>query len=346
MRTTDHSPRNYRRLVNLSIIALAGFFVLAVVGIGNFISNNFAFPLVVQAAGETSGEWTADSSADKPGRIQLTFFRRSDSGGYNNMMGQTFAVNDLQGLDSGAISSTVDTVVNFSLVREAGTIACRGSFNGGKGAGFWKFTPNPSFVSGMKSRGYTNLSDEDLLRAAFHNLTAKYTDELKAAGYDRLPFDDLVRAAGHEVTVAYIRELRDSGFANLPIDDVIHAKNHDIDAAYIKEVRALGFEKESLDDIIRAKNHEISRQYIDEMNSAGFKDLSLDDLVRLKNHEITLAFVNDLKAEGILDLTADDVVRAQTHDINREVIRKARAQGYNLTSLDDLIQLQRRGVIK
>lgn len=344
MKTIDYLPRNHRRAINLSIVVLAGLSIFAVVGTGNFTNEKFILPLKVLAAGETSGEWTADAS--KPGRIQLTFIKHSDNGGYNNMMGQTFAVSDLQGLDLAAISSVVDTAVTFSLVREPGTIACRGSFNQGKGAGFWKFTPNASFVSAMKSRGYANLTDEDLLRAAFHNLTTKYVDDLKAAGYNQLTFEQLSRGAGHEVTVAYIRELQGSGYANVSMDDLIRAKNHEIDGEYIKQIRALGFEMESIDDVIRAKNHDISRQYMEEMKSAGFDDLSFDQLIRLKNHEISVAYVNDLKAGGFSDLTADNVIRARNHDVNRDVIQKARAQGYNNISLDELIRLQSRGIIK
>ena len=40
----------------------------------------------------------------------------------------------------------------------------------------------------MRSRGYDNISEEDLLKAALHNLTTKYIEDLKAVGYDRLDF--------------------------------------------------------------------------------------------------------------------------------------------------------------
>jgi hypothetical protein len=346
MRTIAHSPLRFRRhALSLSIVMLAALLTFAVIGTG-FTNDKFAVPYRVSAAGETSGEWTANANFAKPGRIQLSFMSHSADGGYNNMMGQTLLISELQGLDPSSISSSVNTAVSFNLVREPGTITCRGSFMQGKGAGFWKFSPNASFVSGMKSRGYENLTDEDLLRAAFHNLTTKYVEELKTAGYDRLTFEQLSRGAGHDVTLAYIRELQGSGYANLSMDDLIRAKNHEINGEYIKQVRALGFEKDSLDDIIRAKNHDISRQYMDEMKSAGFDGLSLDELIRLKNHEVSLSFVNDLKAEGFSNLTAENVIRARTHDINRDVIHKAKAQGYNNISLEELIQLQSRGIIK
>jgi hypothetical protein len=346
MRKIDHLPAKSGRAITLSIIVLAGLFIFAVVGTGTLTNDKFAVAQKASAASETSGEWTAEAISGKPGLIQLTFISHSDNGNYNNMMGHTFTVNDLQGLNPSAISAAADTVVNFSLVREPGTIDCRGSFAQGKGAGFWKFSPNASFVSAMKSRGYANLTDDDLLRAAFHSLTTKYVDELKAAGYGNLTFEQLSRGAGHDVTVAYIREIQNAGYANLPMDELIRAKNHEIDGEYIKEIRALGFEKESLEDVIRMKNHEISRQFIDEMKSAGFESLSLDELIRLRNHEVTVAFVNDLKAEGFSNLTADNVIRARTHDINRDVIQKAKAQGYSNISLEELIRLQSRGVIK
>ncbi len=44
--------------------------------------------------------------------------------------------------------------VKFSLVREAGTIECEGSFQNSKGSGTFRFTGSQAFVSAMKSRGF------------------------------------------------------------------------------------------------------------------------------------------------------------------------------------------------
>jgi len=258
-----------------------------------------------------TGTWTAELNRNKPGEIQMTFDRHSAQGGFN-MSSDTMPLSELQGL-SPEVASGGRTNVNFQLVREAGTFACEGYFRDGKGAGFWTFTPSQSFVAAMRGRGYTGLTDEDLYRAAMHNLTTKLIEDLKAAGYDHLEFEELVRAAGHEVTARYIRELRTAGYDHLSMEDLIRARNHEIDSQYIKEVRAMGFDNQTLEEIIRLRNHEITPEYINDLKAEGYSDLSVEVAIRFKNHDIDRAFIQRARAQGLTNLTPDQLIRLSTH---------------------------------
>ncbi len=291
-----------------------------------------------------NGEWTAHLSSKDPSRIQLSFTRRTEKGGYNQM-GNTMRLSDLQGL-SAEVSAPTRTDVSFKLAREAGTISMDGYFQGGRGAGLWTFTPNAGFASSMASRGYANLTDEDLLRATFHGLTTKYADEIRSAGFEQMTFAQLSRAATHDISVDYIRDLRNSGFENLTIENIIRASNHDITAAYVKEVAAMGFGSQPLDKVIRLKNHDVTPEFINSMKAAGFENLTLDDVVRLKNHDVTPEFVNEVKAEGYANISAATVIRLKNHDVDREFIQRAKAAGYGNTSLEELIRLKNRGTVK
>jgi hypothetical protein len=266
---------------------------------------------------ETSGQWTADVKNAAGDDIQFELKSSSNNGRSEYSSGRTMKISDFQGLNIADITAAAKTNVSFSLVREAGTINFQGTFSQGLGAGFWKFTPNASFISALQSRGYNNLTESDLVRAAFSNLTIKYTDELRAAGYDKITFDNLARAASHKITVAYINELRSLGYKDVTMDDVIRANNHEIDANYLNDLRSMGFEK-----------------------------VTLDDAIRLKNHEITSAYLSELKSEGFLNVSADDAIRAKNHDITADLIRRAKAQGYTNVGLDELIRLNNRGLIK
>lgn len=291
-----------------------------------------------------SGEWTAELGRSRPGEIQLTFHRRSEEGGFN-MIGSSLSLGELQGLTAEAAASA-RTNVNFKIVREAGTFACEGYFREGKGAGFWTLAINRDYVSALRSRGYDRLSDEDLLRAALHNLTTRYIDDLKAMGYDHPEFSELSRAASRQVTPQYIRELQAAGYEGLPLSELIRARNHEIDAAYIREVRAMGFDKQPLEMLIRLRNHEITQEFINRMRSAGFENLSIEELVRLKNHEVTPEFVNDLKAEGFASISPEMAVRLKNHNIDREFIRRVKARGLTNVSLEQLIRLRNQEIVK
>lgn len=291
----------------------------------------------------TKGEWTAEFDRNKPNEIHFTFTRRSEKGGFN-MTSNDLSLTEFQGLPTDAATAT-KTNVNFNIVREAGTFACEGYFSNGRGTGFWTLTPSEKFVSAMRTRGYDNLTEDDLLSAALNNLTTKFIEDLKTAGYDRLPFEELRRALTHDITLGFIREMKSAGYDNLEMEELIRARNHDVDAGYVNEVKAMGFEKQTLDALIRMRNHDITAKFINEMKSAGFENLSIEDLIRLKNHDVTLAFVSDIKAEGFREIPAETAIRLKSHDVDRDFIRRAKSQGYNVT-LDEIIQLRSRGTVK
>ncbi|HVF47385.1 MAG TPA: hypothetical protein VNA17_07455 [Pyrinomonadaceae bacterium] len=296
-------------------------------------------------SGTITGEWTAHLSKKRPDQLQIMFIRRSENGGVTNMSGNAIALSAFQGLNPSAISSA-KTDVNFMLTREAGTFTFEGFFREGRGTGFWTFTRSEPFATMMKGRGYGYLNDEEMLRAAFHNLTGKYIDELKSAGYTDLDFKQLTRAAGHDITLAYIRELETAGYPGLKMDELIRAQNHDVNAAFIRDVKAMGFEKQPLDKLIRMHNHDITTEFVNRMKAAGFQNLSIDTLIRLHNHDVTPEFVNEIKAEGYPDLSPETAIRLKNHDVTRDIIRRAKAQGHTNATLEDIIGLKNRGTVK
>lgn len=291
-----------------------------------------------------TGQWVAELNGRESAIVKFLFTRRTDNGG-SYMNSDNISRAELQGLPSDLNSSTKITV-NFRIVRESGTFNCEGYFSGGKGAGFWTLVPSQSFVAAMSSRGYVNLTDEDLLKAALHNLTTKYIEDLKSTGYDRLTFRQLLRAATHEITISYIREMQTAGFQSLTMEQLVRARNHDIDSQFIKEVQAMGFDKQTLESLIRLRNHEITRGFIAQMQLAGFDNLSVEELIKLKNHEITPEFINSLKAEGFSNISLSTAIRLKNHEIDGDYIRRVKAKGFTNVTLDQLIKLRSNDIIK
>ena len=291
-----------------------------------------------------TGEWTAEIQPSKPGDIRFTFHRRSEAGGFS-MNGHTMALGELQGLSAEAASAAKSNV-NFNIVREAGTFACEGYFRAGRGAGFWTFAPSQRFAAAMRERGYPDLTDENLLKAAFNHLTTKYVADLKSVGYDRLEFKQLLRAAGHNINAEFVREMQAAGFEGLSMDELVRARNHNINGVYIQEVRAMGFEKQPLEKLIRLRNHQITRDFIQRMRSAGYDGLSIEQLIRLRNHSITPEFVNGLKAEGYADIPPETAIRLKNHEIDQDYVRRVKARGFTDITLEQLIKLRSRDIIK
>jgi uncharacterized protein (UPF0335 family) len=330
----------------LSVMFLAGLLVFSALILSARSAVEVNDPAVLEKAAQTalSGQWVAEFNSREPGVIKLMFSRRSDNGD-SFMTSDNISMAELQGFPSD-VTSTAKTNINFRIVREAGTFNCEGYFSAGRGAGFWTLTPSQSFVSAMRSRGYDNLTDEDLLRAALHNLTTKYIEDLKSVGHDRLEFRQLLRAASHEITLNYIREMQAAGFQGLSMEQLIRARNHEIDSQYVKEVQAMGFDKQPLESLIRLRNHEITREFIAQMRTAGFDNLSIEELIRLKNHEITPEYVNGLKAEGFPEISLTTAIRLKNHEIDQDFIRRVKAKGFTNLTLDQLIKLRSNDIIK
>jgi hypothetical protein len=329
-----------------ALMFLAGllvFSVLALSAVSASRANQRALSFV-PAQTALTGQWLAEFDASRPAFIKMMFTRQSEEGG-SYMTSDNISRDELQGFPSDANSSSRINV-NFRIVREAGTFNCEGYFGAGKGAGFWTLVPSQSFVAAMRGRGYNNLTEEDLLRAALHNLTTKFIEDLKTVGYDRLEFRQLLRAVTHDVTSAYVREMQAAGYQGLSMEELVRARNHDIDSQYVKEVQAMGFDKQPLETLIRLRNHEITQGFINQMHTAGFDSLSIEELIRLKNHEITPEFVNGLKAEGFADISVATAVRLKNHDIDREFIRRAKARGFTNITLDQLIRLRSHDILK
>ena len=306
---------SYSALRPLNLLAMLAAGMLAFAAI-TFAQTRILTPKSFDVGFGNSGQWTADVKNAAGNEIQFEIKTPTNDKHGEYSSGRTMKIGDFQGLNIADATAAARTNVTFSLAREAGTFNFEGTFSQGLGSGTWKFSPNASFASAMQSRGFA-VTDSDLVRAAFINLSVKYADEMKSAGFEKLSFDDLARAWNHDIHVAYISELRSIGFPNLTMEDVIRANNHDIDANFAAD-----------------------------MKSAGFEALSLDDLIRLKNHDVSLSYVAELKSEGISKMTADEVIRAKNHDITADVIRRAKAQGYANAGLEELIRLNNRGLIK
>jgi len=340
--------KNFRSLTHVQSRTLLLILAVVIVSVFALIGVTTETVLTGQtfhAHGQTvmSGEWTAQVSGKRPGQININFIRRSERG--NNSSGNTLPIAVFQELSVDP-NSTAKADVRFRLVREAGTFNLEGMFANGRGTGVWTFTPNPGFATAMRDRGYGTLSEEDMLRAGMHNLTAKYSDDLKSAGYAKLTFDDLNRASNHDITISYINELKGAGLGDLSMDDLIRASNHDVNAAYVKSVAGMGFEKLPLDQIIRLGNHDIDAGFVSEMRSNFGNELTIEQLISLKNHDVDRAYLGEIKAEGFSAVSPQQAISLKNHDVDGEFIRKAKSQGYPSATIEELIRLSSRGVIK
>ncbi|HEY0659438.1 MAG TPA: hypothetical protein VGD05_13230 [Pyrinomonadaceae bacterium] len=284
----------------------------------SFIRSFFNLALIVLVIGSyviaaqnvQTGTWKASNKTGKDGttkegKIQLNFSRDSDKH-RNSSNGSSFDLSDLQGLSQAQIAD--DSAVKFSIVREAGTIECEGAFAGGSGSGTYRFTPNQSFITGMKARGFdfeklSSKGDSDsgskLFAAAMLNVTTTLADDLLSANFGKLDVDDLFKAAIFKVDSKFMREMKDSGFPNLGMEELVKARIFKIDAEFLRELNASGFGNEPFESVVKMRIFKITPEFITGVRSEGFQNLEIEDLVKMKIFNINSEFIRQARAEGI-----------------------------------------------
>ncbi len=250
-----------------------------------------------------TGEWKGKLESNDS-KIHLNFDRRSGQDGKHSM-GQTYEFSELQGLSRE--QALAGGAVKFSLVREAGTIECEGTFQNGRGSGTFRFTGSQAFLSAMRGRGFDFEStsskhdrdvEERLFTAAALNVTTALADDLASAGF-KLDVDDLFKAAIFKVDSTFMREMKASGFPNLGMEELVKARIFKIDADFVRKVTQLGFEKEPFESLVKMQIFKVTPEFITEMRNEGFTDLHIEDLVKMRIFKIDSEFIRKAKADGV-----------------------------------------------
>lgn len=264
----------------------------------------------VTAQNVSTGEWTA--SLEKQGSgINLTFGQitgtpEGGDGYHRHEFGQTYDFAEL-GLSREQVMK--GGPVNFSLVREAGTIACEGTFHDGKGSGTFHFTRNPAFVSAMKSRGFDfetdsvgnkgRLSEDKVFTAAALNVRTALADDLLSAGFGKLRVEDLFKAAIFKIDSTFMREMKATGFPNMGMEELVKARIFKIDAEFVRQATQMGFARESFEGLVKMRIFKVTPEFLAEVRNEGLTDLSVEDVVKLRIFKIDAEFIRNAKAEGV-----------------------------------------------
>lgn len=274
---------------------------------------------VIVAQGPISGDWkayTRNEKAEKADKIHISFDRETKWG--RNQNGQSYSYDELRGLTKQ--QAEAGGSIRFSLVREAGTVECQGSFSNGKGSGTFTFSPDRSFIDAMRARGFDfekgsghgkhDDLESRLFTAAMVNVTTALADDLKAANFGDLDVGDLFKAAIFKVDSKFMTEMKASGFPNLSMEDLVKARIFNIDADYIRQVHEMGF------------------------SNKGF-----EQLVKFRIFKVTPEFLSELKAAGLVNLDAEDIVKCRIFNIDPEFVRKAKAEDPNVT-VEELVKIK------
>lgn len=281
-----------------------------------------------------NGEWRIEFTRKDPNEVQLTMILGERPKSQN--WGSGIQISEVQGLSRDYATGTVPNVT-LRIVREAGTFELSGSFRDGKGSGRFTLTPNESFFAALATRGYTNLSDNNVFSAAMSGLKISSIDELKAAGYNQLTFENLIESALFHITPAQIADLRSAGFDNLPFNKLVEASIFKVDGNFARQAESFDFGKQPFNKLIELRVHKITPEYLAEIQQLGFADLSLQKVIEFKIFKVTAQFANEMRAAGFTSITPQQLVNLRIFKIDADFARQAKSQNPNVT-IEDLVE--------
>src|SRR5882724_1933731 len=129
---------------------------------------------VLAAQEMPKGEWRAEFQTG--GETIWLQLRWVTSDGVNTW-GTTAKVSEVWGLDP-SLSIGTRPNVHYELRRDAGTLTFTGDFDKGVGSGKISYAPNPDFVTGMKTLGYSNLTSEQVFQMTVNDVSRDYVKQM------------------------------------------------------------------------------------------------------------------------------------------------------------------------
>ena len=172
-----------------------------------------SFTASPRAAQETvRGDWMAEystrtrSKSSTGPRVQLTIKVSNDSSGHRFNSSFGVALADLRGLSLSETNLDLPQA-RFELQRDAGTFFFEGLFRNGKGIGEFRFEPSSGYVAGMRSLGYSDLSNK-LFELAMFDVSRNFIQEMADLGYTNQSLNRLIEFRIHGVSPDYIKAMR------------------------------------------------------------------------------------------------------------------------------------------
>lgn len=161
-----------------------------------------------------------------------------------------------------AVSDTAGAETAFSLVREAGTLACSGRTTGaGQAGGTCRFNPDARFLAALAARGLRPEENEDVLGLALVDARLASVDGLSREGFVLEDVDQLMAVSALDVTPAYVGELREAGLVAADTDELVSARALEIDATWVREMADAGYPNLGMEKAIQFRALDVTPDY-------------------------------------------------------------------------------------
>ncbi len=143
------------------------------------------------------------------------------------------------------------------------------------------FDVTPEYVDEMRSLGFKDIDNEELVESKIHGVTPKYVREMRARGWN-LTLDEYQSSRIHGATPEYAEEIAKLGYAGLDHRDLVSFRIHGVTAEYIRELRELGYDKVPARKLAEMRIHGVTAQYIRDLKAAGYSGVPVQKLISMR----------------------------------------------------------------
>ncbi len=227
-----------------------------------------------------------------------------------------------------------------------------------------------SYIDGIRSAGFTNISVDDLIALKIQGVTPEYIRQMRAAGLNPT-VHELISMKAQGVDPEYLREIRSTGL-NPSVHELAAMKAVGVTPEYVRKVRStwndvtlhdligmraqgidpadaaayaqLGLKDVTLHSLMSLKAVGVTPDYIRAMRTAGFSNMSAHEYLSAKAVGVTPEYVRALQSAGLSNLSIHDYISAKAQGITPEFIQSVRSHGFSNLTLRQLLALKMANV--
>jgi hypothetical protein len=266
------------------------------------------FPLVALGTVQ-SGSWSL-APADQPDKLQFSL--QSSQGDEHFNSSSPWKLAELRGLDWAAAAKHD---VSFTIVRDAGTIDCKGFVQDQRGAGLFTFQANPQYLPEMTKIGFS-FEGKDLFTAAVFDVSFEFARAMKNAAVRGLDAGKLFAFRIHGVTPQFIRDLRAAGLEAADAGKLIAFRIHGVTPEFVAELHSAGINVTDEEKLVAFRIHGVSPEFVGEIGHLGYPHAPPDQLIALRIHGVTPEYIEGLRSKGMQNLTLDQLISLRIHGID------------------------------
>lgn len=265
--------------------------------------------------------------------------------------------------------------VEFKLVREAGTMTFKGTFDGQQGFGRFHFDPDHAYFDAVTKMGVEDMDENrqhsffllnikkeyiamlqrnglmpigqrDLISLSSRRIDEPFLKYWKTSGIvDAATPRSLLSLKSQHIDADYVDDLKKAGYTNLTVQQLIRLKSQHIDGNYVRSMSAGSSAAISPDELVSYKVTHVDSAWLDSLRKVpGYDHLDLSEIRSLSNARVSVSYIKSWQAAGFSDMAPRTVMTLKMRHMTPELAKSFRTLGYSDLDLNRLASLQNVGI--